>query len=81
MSKTELLDYNALETIKKFDTSTIKENVAALSSIEQKIRYLEETNKELKRLIYLKPQMKYLKMCFYHFPIHLKAWKKKNLLI
>jgi seryl-tRNA synthetase len=51
MSKTELLDYSALETIKRFDSSTIKENVAAFSSIEQKIRYLEETNKELKKLI------------------------------
>lgn len=51
MNKVDLLDKTALDIIRKYDISTIKEKVSTFDSVEKKIKYLEETNRELKKLI------------------------------
>lgn len=51
MGKVDQLDLSAIEIIRKYDISFIRENVASFDSLEQKIRYLEDTNRELKKLM------------------------------
>ncbi len=51
MSKIEQLDKSALEVIRKYDILFIKDSLLKIETVEKKIRYLEDTNKELKKLV------------------------------